>query len=44
MFKVGDKSESVTADWDGSQDRILTPKAVHAQPIHRDPGSDVLWH
>lgn len=34
MFKVGDKSESVTADRDGSRSRILTPEAVHEQAIH----------
>ncbi len=28
MFKVGDKSESVTADRDGSRGRILMPEAV----------------
>ena len=27
MFKVGDESESVTADRDGSRGRILTPEA-----------------
>lgn len=42
MFKVGDKSESVTADRDGS--RSLTPEAVHEQPIHSDPGNNVLRH
>jgi hypothetical protein len=44
MFKVGDKSESVTADRDGSRGRILMPEAVHEQAIHPDPGNDVLWH
>jgi hypothetical protein len=44
MFKVGDKSESVTADRDGSRGQILTLEAVHEQAIHTDPGNDVLWH
>jgi hypothetical protein len=33
MFKVSDKSESVTADRDGSRGRILTPEAAHEQVI-----------
>jgi hypothetical protein len=41
MFKVGDKSESVTADRDGSRGQILTLEAVHEQAIHTDPGNDV---
>jgi hypothetical protein len=40
MFKVGDKSESVTAD--GSRGQILTPEAVHEQAIHPDQGITVL--
>ena len=44
MFKVGEKSESVTADRDGSRGRILTPRAVHEQVIHPDPGNTVLRH
>jgi hypothetical protein len=44
MFKVGDKSESVTADRDGSRGRILTPEAVHEQAIHPDSGNAVLRH
>jgi hypothetical protein len=44
MFKVGDKSESVTADRDGSRGRILTPEAVHEQEINPDPGNTVLRH
>jgi hypothetical protein len=44
MFKVGDKSESVTADRDGSRGRILTPEAVHEQAIHPDPRNTVLRH
>jgi hypothetical protein len=42
MFKVGDESESVTADRDGSRGRILTSEAVHEQAIHT--GNNVLWH
>jgi len=44
MFKVGDESESVTADRDGSRGRILAPEAVHEQATHQDPGNAVLWH
>ena len=44
MFKVGDKSEYVTADRDGSRGRILTPEAVHEQAIHPVSGNTVLWH
>jgi hypothetical protein len=44
MFKVGDKSEFVTADRDGSRGRILAPEAVHEQAIHAGPGNKVLWH
>jgi hypothetical protein len=44
MFKVGDKSESMTADRDGSRDRVLAPEAVHEQAIYTDPGNNVLWH
>jgi hypothetical protein len=44
MFKVGDKSESVTAGRDGSRGRILTPEAVHEEAIHPDPGKNVLWN
>jgi hypothetical protein len=43
MFKVGDKSESVTADKDGSRGRTLTPEAVHEQAIHPYRGNTVLW-
>jgi hypothetical protein len=42
MFKVGDKSESVTADRDGSRGRISTQEAVHEQAIPK--GNNVLWH
>jgi hypothetical protein len=34
MFKVGDESESLTTDMDGSRGRILTPEAVHERAIH----------
>jgi hypothetical protein len=44
MFKVGDKSESVTADTDGSQGRTLMPEAVHEQAIHKGPANNALWH
>jgi hypothetical protein len=44
MFKVGDESESVSADRDGSRGRILAPEAVHEQAIHTRPGNNVLWH
>jgi hypothetical protein len=44
MFKVGDKSESVTADRDGSRGRILTPEAVHEQANHSSPANAVLRH
>jgi hypothetical protein len=44
MFKVGDKSESMTAARDGSRGRTLTPEAVHEQAIHTGPGNNVLWH
>jgi hypothetical protein len=44
MFKVGDKSKSVTADRDGSRGQVLMPEAIHEQAIHTDPGNDVLWH
>jgi hypothetical protein len=44
MFKVGDKSESVSADRDGSRGRIFTPEAVHEQANHTGPGNNVLWH
>jgi hypothetical protein len=44
MFKVGDKSESVTADRDGSRGRILTLEAFHEQAIHAGSGNDALWH
>jgi hypothetical protein len=44
MFKVGDKSESVTADRDGSRGQILMPEVLYEQAIHTDPGNDVLWH
>ena len=42
MFKVGDESESVTADRDGSRGRILTPETVYEQAIHPYPGNTVL--
>jgi hypothetical protein len=44
MFKVGEKSESVTADRDGSRGRVLMPEAVYEQAIYTGPGNDVLWH
>jgi hypothetical protein len=44
MFKVGDKSESVTADRDGSRGRILRPETVHEQAIHNRSGNHLLWH
>lgn len=44
MFKVGDKSESVSADRDGSRGRIFAPEAVHEQANHSGPGNDVLWN
>jgi hypothetical protein len=44
MFKVGDKSESVAADRDGSRSRILTPEADDEQAIHPNPGNTILWH
>jgi hypothetical protein len=44
MFKVGDKSESVTTDRDGSRGQILATEAVHEQAIHTGPGNNVLWH
>jgi hypothetical protein len=44
MFKVGEKSESVTADRDGSRGQILKPEAVHEQAIHPYPGNTVLRH
>jgi hypothetical protein len=43
MFKVGDESQSVTADREGSRGQILTPEAVHEQTIHTGPGDNVLW-
>jgi hypothetical protein len=39
MFKVGDKSESVTADRDGSRGRILMPETVQEQAIHTGTGT-----
>jgi hypothetical protein len=44
MFKVGDKSKSVTADRDGSRGRTLTPEAIHVQAIYPNPGSTILRH
>jgi transposase len=44
MFKVGDESESVTSDRDGSRGRILAPEAIYEQAIHTSPTNDVLWH
>jgi hypothetical protein len=44
MFKVGDKSESVTADRDGSRGQISAPEAVYEQAIRTGPGNNVLWH
>jgi hypothetical protein len=44
MFKVGDKSESVTADRDGSRGRTLTPEAIYEQAIYPNPGSTILRH
>jgi hypothetical protein len=44
MFKVGDKSESVTADRDGSRGRTITPEAIHEQAIYPNPGSTILRH
>ena len=44
MFKVGDKSESVTADRDRSRGQILMPEAVHEHAIQPDPRNAVLWH
>ncbi len=44
LFKVGDKSESVTADRDGSRGRTLTPEAIHEQAIYPNPGSTILRH
>ena len=44
MFKVGDKSESVTADRDGSRGEILKPEVLHEQAIRTGRGNDVLWH
>ena len=44
MFKVGDESESVTADRDGSRGRILTPEAVHEQAIDTGSGNNLLRH
>jgi hypothetical protein len=42
MFKVGEKSESVAADRDGSRGRILTPEATYEQTIHPDQDNTVL--
>jgi hypothetical protein len=42
MFKVGEKSGSVTADRDGSRGRILTPEATYEQTIHPDQDNTVL--
>lgn len=44
MFRVGDKSESMTADRDGSRGQILRPEAVHEQAIDPHPRNNVLWH
>jgi len=44
MFKVGDESESVTEDRDGSRGRILAPEAVHEQAIHTASGNNLLWN
>jgi hypothetical protein len=44
MFKVGDESESVTADRDGSRGQILTLEALYEQAIHPDPKNTVLRH
>jgi len=44
MFKVGDKSESLTEDRDGSRGQISTPEAVYEQAIHSDPGNTELRH
>jgi hypothetical protein len=44
MFKVGDESESVTADRDWSRGRILTSEAVHEQAIHTGSRNNLLWH
>jgi hypothetical protein len=42
MFKLGAKSESVTANRDGSRNRISTPETVLEQSI--PTGNTVLWH
>jgi hypothetical protein len=44
MFKVGDRSESATADRGGSRGRILSLEAVHEQAIRPAPRNAVLRH
>jgi hypothetical protein len=42
MFKVGEKSESVSPDRDGSRDQILVSEALHEHGIHHYAGYVVL--
>jgi hypothetical protein len=42
MFKVGEKSESMRADRDGSRDQILTSEALYEQAIHHRAREVVL--